>query len=138
MVDVGYIDQTYYQNTYVGTDIPSTDFPRLEARASDMIDELTRYQIDDLSTLDAFTQKQVKKAVASQVEYLFTRGGEEANHGSGNVTSANIGHFSYDDGNGANENLSREAIRTSPAVIGLLKPTGLLYTGVNANATYTV
>lgn len=131
---MAYIDQTYYSDTYVGVPIPADAFLRLAARATDIIDELTGYKIDDLSTLDTFAQKQVKKAVAAQTEYLFTRGEEEANHGSGNVTSANIGHFSYDDGNGANENLSREAIRTSPAVMGLLAPTGLLYSGVSTNA----
>lgn len=130
---MAYIDKVYYESTYQGVPIPADVFPRLSERASDIIDDLTGYKITDLSTMGAFIEKQVKKSAAAQTEYLFTSGGEEANHGNGNVTSANIGHFSYDDGNGANETLTREAQRTSPAVLGYLQPTGLLYSGIDAH-----
>jgi hypothetical protein len=129
---LAYIDQTYYDSTYLGVPIPADTFPRLSERASDIIDQMTGYKIDDLSTMGTFIEKQVKKATASQTEYLFTQGGETANHSTGEITSANIGNFRYtEQGNGANQSISREAQRTSPAVIGYLKVSGLLYAGVD-------
>lgn len=130
---MAYIDQAYYESTYIGVQIPAGTFTRLSERASDIVDQITGYKIDDLTTMPSFVQKQVKMAVSAQTEYLFISGGEEANHSGGNITSANIGHFSYDEGNGANETLTREAQRTSPAVLGYLQPTGLLYSGIDAH-----
>jgi hypothetical protein len=117
---MAYIDYTYYTDVYKGVPIPNADtFSRLSERASELIDQVTNYTIQDLAALTPFTQEQVKKATAAQVEYFYYAG-ETSVHGDlfGNVK---LGDFTYSGG-------TPSAI--SPAVINYLRPTGLLYRGV--------
>lgn len=120
-----YIDKAYYENEYKG--LPIIDqalFDRLTVRASDLIDQLSSYQIQDFNALTSFQQIQVRKAAAAQVEYMANQGGELSIHG-GSPSSVNIGNFSYQ--------AEKEQPIVSPAVIGYLWPTGLLYRGVSTN-----
>lgn len=121
-----YVDQTYYTDSYYGDDLEN--FDKLESRASDLIDQMTGYKIQSLDDLTPFQQTQVKKAVCAQIEYMAQA--EGLYHGQSQITSMKIGSFSYNEANGANESLTREQTRTSPAVIDYLMPTGLLYSGV--------
>ncbi|EIJ79115.1 protein gp8 [Bacillus methanolicus PB1] len=130
---MAYIDKQYYDNNYNGVPIADeSTFNRLAERASDVIDQMTGYLLhgQEFTQFVQFIQEQVKKATAAQIEYMVTAGGEVAVHGGGSFSSVNIGNFSYSEGEGA-KNLSRNEQRTSPAVIGYLRPTGLLYRGVN-------
>lgn len=127
-----YIDRDYYVNDYAG--IPISDeptFTRLSKRASDVIDYLTghRLLVSEFDSLPPFIQKQVKKATASQVEYLFTNG--EANAmGAGGFGQVTAGNFSYGDKAGSDA-LTRREQMISAAVLEHLSPTGLLYQGVD-------
>jgi hypothetical protein len=117
---MSYIDYTYYTDVYKGVPIDADTFSRLSERASELIDQVTNYTIQDLSALPVFTQDQVKKATAAQVEY-FVYAGEQVLHGDNGMTDVRLGNFSYSVG-------TQSAI--SPAVINYLRPTGLLYRGV--------
>lgn len=118
---MAYIDYAYYTDVYKGVPIQDADtFSRLSERASELIDQVTNYTIQDLAALPAFTQEQVKKATAAQVEY-FVINGEHITHESGGMTDVRIGNFSYSGG---------EQSTISPAVINFLRPTGLFYRGV--------
>jgi hypothetical protein len=132
---MAYIDKQYYDNEYKGVPISDEDtFSRLAERASDIIDQMTGYLLhgQEFTQFAQFIQTQVKKAVAAQIEYMASFGGELASHGGGGFSSVNIGNFSYSEGEGT-KNLSRNEQRTSPAVIEYLRPTGLLYRGVNVH-----
>lgn len=134
---MGYIDKTYYDGTYMGLPITDQDmFDRLEARASDIIDQLIRYALQgvDLTTLHQLIQDNVKKAVASQVEYMFSNGGELVSHGGDGMNTVKIGNFNYTEGNSDN-NLTREQKRISPAVLEFLRPTGLMNRAVNVRGS---
>ena len=118
-----YIDYTYYTDVYKGVPIPDADtFSRLSERASELIDQVTNYTIQDLAALTTFTQEQVKKATAAQVEY-FALAGDSVTHGVSEFQNVKLGDFSYSTG-GAAQNV------VSPAVLSYLRPTGLLYRGV--------
>jgi hypothetical protein len=118
---MAYIDYTYYTDVYKGVPIQDADtFSRLSERASEIIDQVTNYTIQDIATLPMFVQDQVKKATAAQVEY-FVYAGEQVLHGDNGMTDVRLGNFSYSVG-------AQSAI--SPAVINYLRPTGLLYRGV--------
>ncbi|MFC5773694.1 MULTISPECIES: hypothetical protein [Ectobacillus] len=126
---MAYIDTNYYQNEYGGiAGGDSTLLAVLIKRASDVIDQITGYKIamspNKLSDFPAFVQEQVKKATAVQTEH-FVLNGQQAFNGDA-LNSVSIGKFRYS-GSGASGN----AGRTNPAVIEYLKPTGLLYTGVD-------
>jgi hypothetical protein len=131
---MAYIDKQYYDNNYNGVPIADeSTFNRLAERASDVIDQMTGYLLhgQEFTQLAQFIQDQVKKATAAQIEYMATSG-ESVIHGS-NFGSVSIGNFSYSEGSkGSNDSrINRNEQRTSPAVIGYLKPTGLLYRGVS-------
>lgn len=121
---MAYIDYTYYTNVYKGVPIPDADtFSRLSERATEIIDQLTGYAIQDLAALPLFTQEQVKRATAAQVEY-FALAGYSVTHGVSEFQNVKLGDFSYSTGGaagGATQNV------VSPAVLSYLRPTGLLY-----------
>lgn len=130
---MAYIDKAFYDDVYKGTPIDEqVVFDRLSERASDIIDQITGYTLQgvEFTQLAQFIQEQVKKATAAQIEYMASLGGELVSHGSGGFSSVNIGNFSYSESEGT-KNLSRNEQRTSPAVIEYLRPTGLLYKGVD-------
>ena len=120
-----YANETYYNNTYLGIAIDSTELTRMLARASDYIDMLTNYKLKaiDINTLDPFFQDQIKKATCAQVEVWQKQGGIDV-VGAG-YDSVNIGNFSYSGGSDSSQS------QVDANVIGYLKPTGLLYSGVS-------
>jgi hypothetical protein len=118
---MAYIDYAYYTDVYKGVPISDADtFSRLAERATEIIDQLTNYTIQDLAALSPFTQEQVKRATAAQVEY-FAYAGEQVIHGNAGMGDVRIGNFSY---------TSDTQSAISPAVINYLRSTGLLYRGL--------
>lgn len=126
-----YIDEAYYKNEYEGIPFKAEGaFSRLAKNASRVIDILTQHQLisTEFTKWPEMVQAQVKKATAAQVEYLFTNGETKA-MGAGGYGQVSAGNFSYGDKAGTDA-LSREQEMTSVAVIEHLKPTGLIYQGV--------
>ncbi|MGV3265628.1 hypothetical protein [Cytobacillus pseudoceanisediminis] len=118
-----YIDQAFYNDVYKGTPMDAETFTMLEERASDVIDVLTNYRLagEDLSREPELIQTNVKKAVAAQIEYMYSEGGELSVHG-GSPSSVSIGGFSYTEGSGVKV--------VSEMARSYLRQTGLLYMGV--------
>ncbi|MCS0652023.1 hypothetical protein [Cytobacillus firmus] len=118
-----YIDQAFYNDIYKGIQMDAETFKKLVSRASDLIDMVTNYKLlsIDLSKEPTLIQTNVKKAVAAQVEYMFSDGGELSIHG-GSPSSVSIGGFSYTEGSGVKI--------VSEMAHSYLRPTGLLYMGV--------
>ncbi|WP_282140315.1 hypothetical protein [Cytobacillus oceanisediminis] len=118
-----YIDQAFYNDVYNGTPMDAETFNMLEERASDVIDVLTNYRLAgvDLSHESELIRTNVKKAVAAQIEYMYSEGGELSVHG-GSPSSVSIGGFSYTEGSGVKV--------VSEMARSYLRPTGLLYMGV--------
>jgi len=71
---MAYIDKTYYDDTFHGTEIPETEFTRLADIASDVVYDvcILKPKAEDL------TDASFKKAVAYQVELLYQQGGIDA------------------------------------------------------------
>lgn len=120
-----YVTYDYYTNTYMGTLAGESDFPILEARAAEIIDELTMYRVGQtlLSDYPEFIQSQFKKAVCAQIDCIETNGGLESLHGA-NYQSMKLGKFYYSGGT------NRTGVSISPFAYKYLGPTGLLYGGI--------
>ncbi|MBN8199314.1 hypothetical protein [Bacillus sp. NTK034] len=118
-----YIDQAFYNDMYNGTPMDAETFNKLESRASDLIDMVTSYKllVVDLSKEPTLVQTNVKKAVAAQIEYMYSEGGKLSVHG-GSPSSVSIGGFSYTEGSSVK--------KVSEMALSYLRPTGLLYMGV--------
>ncbi|MGN7176217.1 hypothetical protein BK139_03470 [Paenibacillus sp. FSL R5-0490] len=118
-----YIDQAFYNDVYKGTPMDAETFTMLEERASDVVDMITNYRLVrvDLSHKPELIRNNVKKAVAAQIEFMYSEGGELSVHG-GSPSSVSVGGFIYTKGSGVKV--------VSEMARSFLRPTGLLYMGV--------
>ena len=112
----------------MGEPVEETDFPRLCLRASDMVEQLTVYNlsVSTFAKLPEQMQDFVKKAVCAQIEYIDANGQSEL-YTSNGIQSAGLGKFSYTTG-GAMGDLTG-GTRYAPLAVSYLAPTGLLYRG---------
>lgn len=133
-----YITSDYYLNDYKGkTPNDPNDLSRLIERASEVIDNLTKFKLkfdNNLLTSHNIIQSQVEKATAAMVEFYIVNGGYEATLES-NLEQVNIGSFSYTmKGNSGNSGNKKVIIPEN--VISHLFITGLLYSNVGINHEY--
>lgn len=126
---MSYIDIAYYRDDYLGEEVDDDKtLQRYINRATETIDEITRFKIMQVGfeKLPPFVQSQIKKAVASQVEYFALH--ESVNVGiDSEVSRVQIGGFDYWD----NSELSRSEKMISPRVKSHLLSTGFIYAGVD-------
>lgn len=135
-----YITPEYYNNVYKGAAAPdSADLERYIERASDIIDQVTNFQLygKDINGLPPFFRDLIMKATAAQVEFYVMKGGDAAvNAGTDDMNSVSVGSFSYSTGGGSSSNggsSGARSARVSPSVLSFLEPTGLLYRGVSVH-----
>ncbi|RQW19897.1 hypothetical protein EH196_07050 [Bacillus sp. C1-1] len=127
---MAYIDHDYYSNNYKGQSIEADKFDIYAERASDVIDQLTRYKLKTTHAFDRlapFLQEQVMKATAAQVEFYELNGGYDIALTGDDVTGVSVGKFSYGGGNRASGGENPAFARN---LIDYLAPTGLLFSGV--------
>ena len=63
------VDYPYFLDDYLGLGVTPEDFPRIEQRAEEAIDGLTRGALAHFSDMPEDVQVLVKKAVCAQCEY---------------------------------------------------------------------
>lgn len=130
-----YVDQEYYENDYMGAEITdSNEFMRMEKRASEVVDQLTHYRIKDLESLAESIRERVKQAVCAQIEFYALSGGYESAIQQSGLQNVSIGSFSYAQGSSSSSSESSSLIANN--VIGYLKQTGLLYSGIGVRHDY--
>ncbi len=117
---MAYADFTYYEDTYMGVAIASSDFPRLALRASEQIDRIT-YQraASDIDNEDAI--KMATCAVAEIIQEI-----EEG--GAGGIKSERIGDNSVSYGENSAKAQAAEVQFQNAAAI-YLGGTGLMFAG---------
>ena len=121
-----YVDEDFYLNTYKGDQVE--DFDALELRAGEIVEEMTRYRLTEITfaAMPEAIKYAIKKAVCAEIEYLDANGGSDLDNGAG-LQSGTLGKFSFSGGTGA-EGESGQSVY-SPRVLRILAPTGLLYRG---------
>lgn len=120
---------------YLGEPIPSEDFPRYAARASEAVDAATGWRISArrLENFSEADQAQIRLAVCAQCEAYWLNGAETA------LGAAASGDGGYTIGKtnvyGMRGQAASVATSAVPGVCGkalqALFPTGLLYAGVD-------
>ena len=63
------VTYNWFTGTYLGLGVTEEDWPRLELRAEEAIDALTRGALGQFDTMDSDVQELVMKAISAQVEY---------------------------------------------------------------------
>lgn len=120
-----YIDEDYYKKEFEGETVESADFPRLSKRASDVVDQLTGYEIAEkgLDSYEQFIQGLVKRATAAQVEYYQIEGIEIDATGQSESDGFSLSKFSV---NSSSSQTSRQTKRVAPNTLSYLEATGLV------------
>lgn len=123
------VTQAFYADTYLGEPIAAADFPRLDARAEDLVLGLIKKTEAQAEALAAPVLLLVRKAVCAQIEYLNEYGVGVAVYGKEAGGGFTVGKVSVHEGSGsAAASGTRSMI--APAVYVYLEQTGLLYPGV--------
>lgn len=118
------VTSTYYTTVYIGEPIAADDFARYEARAEDQILGLTGLTAAQVAGLPSELLEAVRKAICSQMEYLWEYGITVATFGKSG-SGFTVGKVSVQDGaSGAAAAGARSMI--SPGAIAYLERTGLL------------
>lgn len=125
---MAYIDYSYYTETFGGTEIPESEFPRLAQAASDVIDDVV------YPTLIETVTENVMRATAYELEILYAQGGAAAFTGfsASQVGYESLGDYSLTAGasssetGSSNNTLTLHGIPISELAIGLLRRDGLL------------
>ena len=115
------VTYSFFTDTYLGIEVNSTDFPRVEMRAEEAIDNLTRGALADFSSMSEEVQTLVKKAICAQVEYYgaySTEIGFKAEDGGFTVGKVSVA--------GSSQSGEGSKMFYSPRAIGFLERTGLL------------
>ena len=111
------VDLEFYQDVYKGTEC-NQDFEQIELQASQIVNAITSYKIQNIDSYSDFIKTQIKLAICYQMDFINENGGVSSSGG-----SVAIGKFSY------NTTATDNQIAVSPMVYMLLEPTGLLYRG---------
>lgn len=120
---------TYEEYLNVGfSEVSKDDFPKLERKASDVLDSITRdfYQHHDIETDVPIRRDKFKSAIAAQIDYFNDVGGTSA-HELNNPLSVSIGRTSISSGA---KNQAKLNNIVADDVYMYLRNTGLLYRGM--------
>ncbi|WP_019377674.1 hypothetical protein [Virgibacillus halodenitrificans] len=126
---MNYLTHTEYQGLGF-TEMDPNEFERLIKKASDVIDNATRffYRTNELETDVSIRKEQFKKAIAAQVEY-FNEIGSTTDYGMNEPSSVQIGRTSMSAG-GRNSNQAQKNSVLSNDAADYLHSVGLLYRGL--------
>ena len=124
---MAYINQTYYDETFKGTPIPTDVFDRLAEIASDVVYGICIIKPEEKDLIDMT----FKKAVAYQVELLHAQGGVDAISGFSSASrsggSEHLGDYSVSDGSATQQSVNMfNGIPVSSMTIMLLRQLGLM------------
>lgn len=121
------VDYEYYTSTYIGDpSVTEADFPRMEARAEDIINQLIRYQ-----TVPDMWQTAYQNAICAQIDYYAIYGIDLA---AGGIASAGftVGKVSVSGPSGNASGMTGAASMVAPAARAYLEQTGLMNPSVPA------
>ena len=116
----------YYTSTYIGDpSVTEADFPRMEARAEDIVNQVIRYQ-----SVPPMWETAYQNAICAQVDYYAIYGIDLA---AGGIASDGftVGKVSVS-GPGENGRMTGTASMLAPAAMAYLEQTGLMNPSVPA------
>ena len=130
------VDFQYYTGTYMGSEADEASFPALNAHASRVIANMTRWQVDEttIDELPSLVQTLYRLAVCSQIDFLAINGVDSLSDGEGSV-GFSVGKVRVDGKNKTSAGGAMSA-SVSPAAISYLEQTGLMNPAVPVAGCY--
>ena len=130
------VDYTYYTATYKGSEADETSFPALNAHASRVIANMTRWQVDEttIDELPSLTKTLYRLAVWTQNDFHAINGEDSLTDGKGSI-GFTVGKVRVD-GKGKTSAGGAMSASVSPAAISYLEQTGLMNPAVPVAGCY--
>lgn len=130
------VDFQYYTETYKGSEADQASFPALNAHASRVIANMTRWQVDEttIDELPSLIQTLYRLAVCSQIDFLAINGVDSMTDGEGSV-GFSVGKVRVD-GRSKTSTGGAMSASVSPAAISYLEQTGLMNPAVPVAGCY--
>ena len=130
------VDFQYYTETYKGNEADETSFPALNAHASRVIANMTRWQVDEttIDSLPSLVQTLYRLAICSQIDFLAINGVDSLTDGEGSV-GFTVGKVRVD-GRSKTSAGGAMSASISPAAISYLEQTGLMNPAVPVAGCY--
>ena len=131
------VDFQYYTGTYMGSEADQASFPALNAHASRVIANMTRWQVDEttIDELPPLVQTLYRLAVCSQIDFLAINGIDSLTDGEGSV-GFSVGKVRVDGKAKASAGGGAMSASISPAAISYLEQTGLMNPAVPVAGCY--
>ena len=130
------VDFTYYSTVYMGTEADQASFPALNAHASRVIANMTRWQVDE-DTIDNYpslVRTLYRLSVCSQIDFLAINGVDSLTDGESAV-GFTVGKVRVD-GRRKTSTGGAMSASISPAAISYLEQTGLMDPAVPVAGCY--
>lgn len=123
------VDITFYTTVYMGSEASECEFNALEARAEDVINAMTRWQLDTIASLPARIQMLAKKAICAQIDYFAVNGLDSV--AGGTDRGFTVGKVSVS-GKSGSDVIRKGAMaeHISPLALMYLEQSGLMYPAV--------
>jgi hypothetical protein len=130
------VDFQYYTETYMGSEADEASFPALNAHASRVIANMTRWQVDEttIDELPSLVQTLYRLAVCSQIDFLAINGVDSLTDGESAV-GFSVGKVRVD-GKSKSSAGGAMSASVSPAAISYLEQTGLMNPAVPVAGCY--
>lgn len=120
------VDYTYYTRTYMGSEADQASFPALNAHASRVIANMTRWRVNEetIDQLPSLVQTLYRLSVCSQIDFLAINGVDSLTDGESSV-GFTVGKVRVD-GRAKTSTGGAMSASISPAAISYLEQTGLM------------
>ena len=130
------VDFTYYSTVYMGTEADQVSFPALNAHASRVIANMTRWRVNEetIDQLPSLVQTLYRLSVCSQIDFLAINGVDSLTDGESAV-GFSVGKVRVDGKAKASTGGAMSA-SISPAAISYLEQTGLMNPSVPVAGCY--
>lgn len=130
------VDFQYYTETYKGNEADETSFPALNAHASRVIANMTRWRVNEetIDQLPSLVQTLYRLSVCSQIDFLAINGVDSLTDGESAV-GFSVGKVRVDGKAKASTGGAMSA-SISPAAISYLEQTGLMDPAVPVAGCY--
>lgn len=120
------VTYTYYTTEYAGEPIAETDFPRAEAKAERLVNQITHGRAANFAALPEFQQQAVKEAICAQVEYYSLMGTDVSVNGETGAGGWTVGKVHVNGTGGSASGKTGASTMIGAATIAALEQTGLM------------
>lgn len=120
------VDLAFYMTSYYGEPVDPCEFPRMEAKAERVINQLTHGRAADFAALPPFQQYAVRDAICAQIEYYSILGTDVSVTGDTGGAGWTVGKVHVNGGGSSNSGSTGASSMVCAAAVAALEQSGLM------------